>query len=281
MKHHLFGATRRQVSVIGQGTWYIENGDRARAIAALRRGLDLGMTHIDTAEMYGFGEAEEIVARAIVGRRDEIFLVSKVLPDNASMQGAVAACERSLYRLGTDRLDCYLLHWRGPHPLEDTVAGFERLRREGKIMSWGVSNFDIADLEEIWSIVGPGRIACNQVLYHLRERSIEYAVIPWCEQHGVAVVGYSPFGHSESFPGTHTSGGRVLSEIAIKHDATPRQVALAFLVRRPSLFTIPKASSPEHAEENAGAGDLRLSERELARIDEAFPLGIRQNLPVL
>jgi diketogulonate reductase-like aldo/keto reductase len=281
MKHHLFGPTTRQVSVIGQGTWYIESGDRARAIAALRRGLDLGMTHIDTAEMYGFGEAEEIVARAIVGRRDEIFLVSKVLPDNASMQGAVAACERSLYRLGTDRLDCYLLHWRGPYPLEDTVAGFERLRSEGKIMSWGVSNFDIADLEEIWSIVGPGRIACNQVLYHLRERSIEYAVIPWCEQHGVAVVGYSPFGHSESFPGTHTSGGRVLSEIAIKHDATPRQVALAFLVRRPSLFTIPKASSPEHAEENAGAGDLRLSERELARIDEAFPLGIRQNLPVL
>jgi diketogulonate reductase-like aldo/keto reductase len=281
MKHHLFGPTTRQVSVIGQGTWYIESGDRARAIAALRRGLDLGMTHIDTAEMYGFGEAEEIVARAIVGRRDEIFLVSKVLPDNASMQGAVAACERSLYRLGTDRLDCYLLHWRGPYPLEDTVAGFERLRSEGKIMSWGVSNFDIADLEEIWSIVGPGRIACNQVLYHLRERSIEYAVIPWCEQHGVAVVGYSPFGHSESFPGPHTSGGRVLSEIAIKHDATPRQVALAFLVRRPSLFTIPKASSPEHAEENAGAGDLRLSERELARIDEAFPLGIRQNLPVL
>ena len=281
MKHHLFGPTTRQVSVIGQGTWYIESGDRARAIAALRRGLDLGMTHIDTAEMYGSGEAEEVVARAIVGRRDEVFLVSKVLPDNASMQGAVAACEKSLHRLGTDRLDCYLLHWRGPHPLEDTVAGFERLRREGKIMSWGVSNFDIADLEEIWSIVGPGRIACNQVLYHLRERSIEYAVIPWCEQHGVAVVGYSPFGHSESFPGTHTSGGRVLSEIAIKHDATPRQVALAFLVRRPSLFTIPKASSPEHAEENAGAGDLRLSERELARIDEAFPLGIRQNLPVL
>jgi diketogulonate reductase-like aldo/keto reductase len=269
MQHHLFGATGREVSIIGQGTWYIESG------------LDLGMTHIDTAEMYGSGEAEKIVARAIFGRRDEVFLVSKVLPENASVHGAVAACERSLYRLGTDRLDCYLLHWRGPHPLEDTVAGFERLRREGKIMSWGVSNFDIADLEEIWSIVGPGRIACNQVLYHLRERSIEYAVIPWCEQHGVAVVGYSPFGHSESFPGPHTPGGRVLSEIAMKHDATPRQVALAFLVRRPSLFTIPKASSPEHAEENAGAGDLRLSEVELARIDEAFPVGVRLSLPVL
>ena len=281
MKHHLFGATGREVSVIGQGTWYIESGDRARAIAALRHGLDLGMTHIDTAEMYGSGEAEKIVARAIVGRRDEVFLVSKVLPENASVHGTVAACERSLYRLETDRLDCYLLHWRGPYPLEDTVAGFERLRREGKIMSWGVSNFDVADLEEMWSIVGPGRIACNQVLYHLRERSIEHAVLPWCEQHGVAVVGYSPFGHSESFPGPHTPGGRVLSEIAMNHEATPRQVALAFLVRRPSLFTIPKASSPEHAEENAGAGDLRLSEVELARIDEAFPVGVRLSLPVL
>jgi diketogulonate reductase-like aldo/keto reductase len=281
MQHHLFGTTRREVSVVGQGTWYIESGDRARAIAALRHGLDLGMTHIDTAEMYGSGEAEKIVARAIVGRRDEVFLVSKVLPENASMHGTVSACERSLYRLGTDRLDCYLLHWRGPYPLEDTVAGFERLRREGKIMSWGVSNFDVADLEEMWSIVGPGRIACNQVLYHLRERSIEHAVLPWCEQHGVAVVGYSPFGHSESFPGPDTPGGRVLSEIAMKHDATPRQVALAFLVRRPSLFTIPKASSPEHAEENAGAGDLRLSEVELARIDEAFPVGVRLSLPVL
>jgi diketogulonate reductase-like aldo/keto reductase len=281
MQHHLFGTTRREDSVVGQGTWYIESGDRARAIAALRHGLDLGMTHIDTAEMYGSGEAEKIVARAIVGRRDEVFLVSKVLPENGSVHGTVAACERSLYRLETDRLDCYLLHWRGPYPLEDTVAGFERLRREGKIMSWGVSNFDVADLEEMWSIVGPGRIACNQVLYHLRERSIEHAVLPWCEQHGVAVVGYSPFGHSESFPGPHTPGGRVLSEIAMKHDATPRQVALAFLVRRPSLFTIPKASSPEHAEENAGAGDLRLSEVELARIDEAFPVGVRLSLPVL
>lgn len=281
MQHHPFGATGREVSIIGQGTWYIESGDRARAIAALRRGLDLGITHIDTAEMYGSGEAEKIVARAIFGRRDEVFLVSKVLPENASLHGTVAACERSLYRLGTDRLDCYLLHWRGPLPLEDTVAGFERLRRDGKIVSWGVSNFDIADLEEIWSIAGPGRVACNQVLYHLRERTIERAVIPWCEQHGVAVVGYSPFGHSESFPGPHTPGGRVLSEIAMKHDATPRQVALAFLVRRPSLFTIPKASTPEHAEENAGAGDLRLNEGELARIDEAFPVRVRQNLPVL
>ena len=149
------------------------------------------------------------------------------------------------------------MHWRGPHPLEDTVAGFEMLQRDGKILSWGVRNFDVGELDELWSIVGPARIACNQVLYHLRERSIELAVLPWCERHGVSVVGYSPFGHAGAFPGPHTSAGRVLSAIAAKHATTPRQVALAFLVRRPSLFTIPKASSPEHVEENAGAGDLR------------------------
>ena len=240
------------------------------------------MSHIDTAEMYGSGEAERIIGEAIVGRRDELFLVSKVLPQNASLSGTVAACERSLARLGTDRLDCYLLHWRGGHPLEDTIAAFERLQRAGKILSWGVSNFDASDLEEARAIVGDGRIACNQVLYHLKERSIERAVLPWCEKHGVAVVGYSPFGHAGSFPGARTSGGRVLAEIAAAHDATPRQVALRFLVRRPSLFAIPKASSAEHVAENAGAGDLRLSRQELAMIDEAFPLDSRRReLPVL
>jgi diketogulonate reductase-like aldo/keto reductase len=247
----------------------------------LRRGLDLGMTHIDTAEMYGSGASEEVVAEAIAGRRDEVFLVSKVLPQHASRSGTVAACENSLARLGTDWLDCYLLHWRGSYPLEETIAGFEWLQREGKIRSWGVSNFDVADLEEAVSIAGEGTIACNQVLYHLKERSIEHAVIPWCEAHGVAVVGYSPFGHSTSFPGPGTTGGRVLSEIAAAHDATPRQVALRFLVRRPSLFTIPKASSPEHAAENAGAGDLKLTRRELELIDEAFPLDRRhRRLPI-
>jgi diketogulonate reductase-like aldo/keto reductase len=281
MRHHGFGATEHEVPVVGQGTWYIDSGDPARAIESLRRGLDLGMTHIDTAEMYGSGGVEEIVARAIAGRRDEVFLVSKVLPDNASMRGTVAACERSLHRLRTDRLDCYLLHWRGPIPLEDTVAGFESLRRDGKILSWGVSNFDEGDLDELWSIVGPARIACNQVLYHLRERSIEHAVLPWCERYGVSVVGYSPFGHSTTFPGPHTSAGRVLGRIAAEHDATPRQVSLAFLVNRASLFTIPKASTPEHVEENACAGDLRLRESELALIDETFPVGVRRRLPML
>jgi diketogulonate reductase-like aldo/keto reductase len=281
MEQRSFGAARRAVSVIGQGTWQLPGADRAAAVEALGRGLDLGMTHIDTAEMYGSGAAEDLVGEAIRGRRDEVFLVSKVLPENASRKGTVAACERSLARLGTDRLDCYLLHWRGEHPLAGTIAAFEQLRQEGKILSWGVSNFDEADLEEVLSLAGPGRLACNQVLYHLRERAIEHAVIPWCERNGVAVVGYSPFG-SGSFPGPRSKGGRVLQEIANVHDATPRQVALRFLVRRPSLFTIPKASSPEHAAENAGAGDLRLTESELARIDRAFPRGPRpRELPVI
>jgi diketogulonate reductase-like aldo/keto reductase len=267
-----FGTTKRRVPVIGQGTWYIDSGDRAAAIAALRLGLDLGMTHIDTAEMYG--DAEKIVGQAIAGRRDEVFLVSKVLPQNASLSGTLAACERSLARLQTEWLDCYLLHWRGAHPLEDTIEAFEQLQSQGKILSWGVSNFDVPDLEEVWEIVGDDHVACNQVLYNLQERAIEHAVLPWCEERGVAVVGYAPFGHGR-FPGPRTPGGRVLQEIADAHEATPRQVALRFLVRRPLLFTIPKASRPEHAAENAGAGDLRLSEAEIALIDEAFPRGPR------
>ena len=279
MERHRFGPDDRDVSVIGQGTWYIDSGDRASAVAALRRGLDLGMNHIDTAEMYG--DAETVVAEAIAGRRDEVFLVSKVLPQNASRSGTVAACERSLARLGTDRLDCYLLHWRGQHPLEDTFAAFEQLRGEGKVLSWGVSNFDEPDLDEALTVAGEGRIACNQVLYHLEQRAIEHAVLPWCEAHRVAVVAYSPLGHGH-FPGPRSKGGRVLREIAVAHDATPRQVALSFLVRHPWLFAIPKASSPDHAAENAGAGDLRLTDAELARIDEAFPRGPRpRQLPML
>ena len=191
MERHPFGSIKRQVAAIGQGTWHIETAERRSAIAALRRGLDLGMTHIDTAEMYGSGAAEEVVAEAIAGRRDEVFLVSKVLPQHASRSATIAACEKSLARLGTEWLDCYLLHWRGSYPLEETIAGFERLKRAGKIRSWGVSNFDVTDLEEAVSIAGEGTLACNQVLYHLKERSIEHAVIPWCEQHGVAVVGYT------------------------------------------------------------------------------------------
>ena len=278
MERRLFGPTPRQAAVIGQGTWTLDDAYRPAAVAALRRGLDLGMTHIDTAEMYG--EAEVVVGDAIAGQRDEVFLVSKVVPGNASRNGTVAACERSLARLRTDRLDCYLLHWPGSHPLEETFAGFERLLEQGKILSWGVSNFDIPDLQAAWK-AGAGRIACNQVLYNLGERAIEHAVLPWCEAHGVAVVGYSPFGHGD-FPGPRTPGGRVLAAIAASHGVTARQVALRFLVRRPSLFTIPKASSVQHAEDNAGAGQLRLTKAELDRIELAFPLGPRpRRLPML
>jgi diketogulonate reductase-like aldo/keto reductase len=273
MERRPFGSTRREVSVIGQGTWYIEHADAERAIAALRRGLDLGLTHIDTAEMYGSGAAEELVGAAIAGRRDEVFLISKVLPHNASRNGTIAACERSLKRLKTNRLDCYLLHWRGSHPLADTVAAFERLSADGKILSWGVSNFDVDDLDELSEIAGASKPACNQVLYHLRERAIEHAVIPWCEANGVAVVAYSPFGHAGGFPEPHSAGGRVLKAIADRHNSTPRQVALRFLTRRASVFAIPKASNPEHAEENAGVGALDLSDGELAKIEAAFPIG--------
>jgi diketogulonate reductase-like aldo/keto reductase len=279
MESHPFGPSAPLVPAIGQGTWRIGENGRRQAITALRAGLDAGMTHIDTAEMYG--DAEDIVGEAMAGRRRDVFLVSKVLPQHASRQGTVDACERSLARLRTDHLDVYLLHGRtDEHPLEDTIGAFERLHQDGKIRAWGVSNFDEADLEDARRIGGAG-LTCNQVLYHLQERAIEHAVLPWCERHGVAVVGYSPFGHG-GFPGPRTAGGRVLQEIAGAHDATPRQVALAFLVRRASLFAIPKASNVEHAAENARAGTLRLTEADLTRIDQAFPRGRRpRELPML
>ena len=280
MERHAFGPLPREVPVVGQGTWMFEASGPERAIAALKRGLDLGMTHIDTAELYGAGVAEQLIARAIHGRRDEVFLVSKVLPENASRRGTAIACENSLARLGTDRLDCYMLHWRGSHPLAETIEAFEQLQRNGKILSWGVSNFDVDDLDQALAIAGEGRIACNQVLYHLAERAIEHAVLPWCERHRVAVVGYSPLAQGR-FPAAPTPGGRVLHKIAEAHRATPRQVALAFLVRRSSLFTIPKAARAEHAAENAAAGDLHLSDADIAAIDAAFPLGRRpRSLPV-
>lgn len=279
MKSRQFGLNGPQVSVIGQGTWYLDRGDRKSAVAALRRGIDLGMTHIDTAEMYG--DAELVIADAIAGKRDGIFLVSKVLPSNASRRGTVAACERSLKRLKIDTLDCYLLHWRGSYPLEETVAAFEELVASGKIRSWGVSNFDTDDLNEMLAVSGKGRIACNQVLYHLQERAIEHAVIPWCEAHGVAVVAYSPFGHNE-FPSPRSKAGEALQTIAEAHAASPRQVALAFLTRNPWVFAIPKASSAEHAADNAAAGKLALDEREIAALDKAFPRGPKpRGLPML
>jgi diketogulonate reductase-like aldo/keto reductase len=280
VKQKKFGTGGPDVSVVGQGTWYLDRGDRKAAVTALRRGIATGMTHIDTAEMYG--DAELVIADAIAGLpREKLFLVSKVLPSNASRRGTIAACERSLKRLRTDHLDCYLLHWRGSYPFEETVAAFDELVATGKIRSWGVSNFDADDLGELLAIVGKGKIACNQVLYHLQERAIEHAVIPWCEQHGVAVVAYSPFGHND-FPSPRSKAGEVVQVIADAHKASARQVALAFLTRASSVFAIPKASSAEHAADNAGAGDLKLSDSEIAAVDKAFPPGPKpRSLPML
>ena len=279
MRQEKFGRNGPDVSVIGQGTWYIDRGDRNAAIAALRRGIELGMTHIDTAEMYG--DAELVIAEAIAGRRDDVFLVSKALPSNASRRGTITACERSLKRLKTDRLDCYLLHWRGSYALSETVTAFDELVRAGKIRSWGVSNFDVDDLDELLGVAGEGKIACNQVLYHLQQRAIEHTVIPWCERHGVAVVGYSPFGHND-FPAPRSKAGDLLATIARAHGATARQVALAFLTRAPSVFTIPKAAASDHVADNAAAGALTLSESEIATLDKAFPRGPKpSSLPML
>jgi diketogulonate reductase-like aldo/keto reductase len=281
MELRRFGPTKRKVSVIGQGTWFIEQAGHARAIAALRLGLDQGMNHIDTAEMYGSGLVEELVGQAIAGRRDEVFLVSKVLPTNATHAGTLQSCQESLERLKTDRFDCYLLHWRGTYPLAGTITAFEYLKRHGQILSWGVSNFDVDDLEEVWNLDGGHHLVCNQVLYNLQERAAEHAVIPWCIRHGIAFVAYAPFGHGK-FPGPDTPSGRVLQDIARAHKATPRQVALRFLLRWPSSFAIPKAVDPEHVIENAGAGALQLTEEDIDRIDKAFPRGPRpRELPVL
>jgi diketogulonate reductase-like aldo/keto reductase len=276
-----FGSPSRKVAAVGQGSWRTEESGDDAAIEALRRGLDLGMTHIDTAEMYGSGAAERIIGAAIEGRREEVFLVSKVLPNHASKRGTVTACEKSLVRLGTDRLDCYLLHWRGAYPLEETLEAFDALVRSGKILSWGVSNFDVADLDELAALVAPRHPACNQVLYHLQERAIEHAVLPWCREHGVAVVAYTPFGEQPTAFHPRTKQGRLLQEIATAHQATPRQVALAFLLRHANAFVIPKACQIEHVNENAGAGTLSLSDSDLTRIDAEFPRGKPGRLPMI
>jgi len=280
MRTATFGFTGATPPLIGQGTWHFELGDERAAIAALRAGLDAGSSHVDTAELYGSGRAETIVGRALSDRREEIFLVSKVLPSNASYARTIAACEASLARLGTDRLDVYLLHWRGRTPLEETFRAFEDLVTQGKIAAYGVSNFDVADMEEAVALVGAERIACNQVLYHLEERAIEHELIPWCRRHGIAVVGYSPFG-SGRFPTPTGPGGRALADVAAAHGITSRQAALAFLVARGGVFTIPKAARTEHVVENARAGDVELSESAMAALDAAFPLRRRRGLPML
>src|ERR1700761_4044854 len=225
MKTRPFGWTGERVSIIGQGTWDLERGHRAAGIAALRAGLDAGMTHVDTAEMYGNGAVESLVGEAIAGRRDEVFLVTKVLPSNASRRGTLAACERSLSRLGTDRIDLYLLHWPGSYPLEDTIAAFEELREKGKIRYWGLSNVDSDELDRAVAIGGRRGVATDQVLYHLKERAIEHRVLPWCQKHDVAIQAYSPLG-SGDFPRAESAGGRALAAIAHAKGATLQQVAL-------------------------------------------------------
>jgi diketogulonate reductase-like aldo/keto reductase len=281
MQGRAFGWTGVRVPAIGQGTWQMEHDDPDDAVKALRAGLDLGLTHIDTAELYGNGRVESLVARAIEGRRDEVFLATKVLPANASYAGTLKACERSLRRLQTDRLDLYLLHWPGAHPLDETIHAFVELEQAGKIRFFGVSNFDANELERAVQIAGEHRIAANQVLYHLEERRIEHRLLAACKKHDIAVVGYSPFG-SGRFVSPSSAGGRLLAEIAAGHGATVRQVALGFLVRQPNLFAIPKASHSDHVRDNAGAGELELRPEEIERIDAAFPRGRdRGGVPVL
>jgi diketogulonate reductase-like aldo/keto reductase len=278
------GTTEARIPAIGQGTWKLELADRRAAIAALARGIELGMTHVDTAEMYGSGEVEGIVGAALrtIGpeARERVFLASKVLPHNASRAGTITACERSLERLGTDWLDLYLLHWPGEHPLGGTIEAFEELVRRGLVRHWGVSNFDAHELDEVVRIAGPGRCACDQVLYHLEERAIEHRVLPKCEELGMTLVAYSPFAEGR-FPAPDSRGGRALAEVARAHGASPRQVVLAFLTRQPSLAAIPMSSRVAHVEENAAAGELELAPAEVAALDAAFPRGRLRALPTL
>ncbi|WP_062227896.1 aldo/keto reductase [Aureimonas frigidaquae] len=257
----------RTVPAIGQGTWMMAEGraDRGTEIRALRIGFDDGLTVVDTAEIYGDGASEELVGEAIAGRRDDLFLVSKVAPSHASEAGTIRALEDSLRRLRTDRVDLYLLHWRGGHPLEATLRGFERLQKDGKIGLWGVSNFDTDDMEELMSVAGGRACATNQILYNPEERGAEFDLLPWMREKGMPAMAYSPVGQ----------GGKLLSRsglrrIAERHGATPAQVALAFAIRDGNTLAIPKAGDPAHAAENAAALRLELSPADLAEMDEAF-----------
>ena len=261
-----------RVPVLGQGTWYMGEQRHARReeAAALRLGLDLGMTLIDTAEMYASGGAEEVVAEAIAGRRDEVFLVSKVLPGNASRRRTIEACERSLRRLRTDRIDLYLLHWRGRYPLSETLEAFQELQKAGKIRYWGVSNFDTEDMEELAALRGGSAVATNQVLYNLSRRGIEYDLLPWCRERRIPIMAYSPIEQGRILQNP------ALQRVAARHGATAAQVALAWLLRQGDTMVIPKAARPEHVRENRAALDLTLTEDDLAELDQAFPAPTRK-----
>ncbi|MQB21800.1 aldo/keto reductase [Agrobacterium tumefaciens] len=257
----------RDIPALGIGTWNMgeSNAEEAQEVASIRKAVELGMTVVDTAEMYADGRSEEIVGKAIADLRDEVFLVSKVYPFNASATGTIEACERSLKRLGVDHLDLYLLHWRGSHPLEETVAAFEKLKQSGKIRDWGVSNFDTDDMEELFEVENGRNCAVNQVLYNLSRRGVEYDLLPWCQEKGVPLMAYSPI-----------EQGRILNNhelirIAKAYQATPAQVALAFLLERDGVVAIPKSAKPERVEENRGATDLDISDEDWASLDAAFP----------
>jgi len=256
-----------KVPQLGQGTWWMGESRRAfdEEVAALRLGLDLGMTLIDTAELYAEGGAEEVVAEAVKGRRDNCFIVSKVKPENSTRAGMIAACERSLKRLKTDRIDLYLLHWRGPPGLEETLAGFEALLAKGVIRYFGVSNFDVGDMEELFRLKGGDACASNQVVYNLRRRGIEYGLVPWSREHGIPIMAYSPIEQGR------IGRDRGLAAIAARHGVTPSQIALAWVLRHSDMVVIPKSSNAEHVRENRAALDIALSEADLAELDRAFP----------
>ncbi len=268
-----FGWTNDTLPLVGQGTWMIEQDPRAQAIEALRLGIAKGMRLLDTAEMYGNGQAEEIVGEAIQGLRDKVFLVSKVLPSNASYDGTRRACERSLQRLKVDQLDLYLLHWPGSLPIAETMRGLESLVKEEKARFIGVSNFDVEGLRSCIRALKNERLACNQVLYHLEDRGIERKLIPFCREQGIAVMGYSPFGH-RSFPKPSSKGGKVLADIAHRLGKTPRQLVLSFLTRN-GVWAIPKSGQPAHVIENADVLNFTLDPEDQQAIDTAFPAPIR------
>jgi diketogulonate reductase-like aldo/keto reductase len=255
------------VPQLGLGTWHMGESGRKRKeeVAALKLGLDLGMTLIDTAEMYGNGGAEEAVAEAVHGRRDECFIVSKVLPENATKAGTIAACERSLKRLNTDRIDLYLLHWRGRPKLEETLAGFEALAASGAIRFFGASNFDVEDMEELFRLPGGASCASNQVLYNLRRRGIEASLLPWCRERAIPIMAYSPLEQGRILR------DRVLTAVAIRHRATTAQIALAWVLRQSGMMVIPKAASEAHVRENRAALDITLTGQDVGELARAFP----------
>ncbi len=271
-KHTYTFQNNRSILTLGQGTWNMgDSGTHRKAeLKALRTGIDLGMTIIDTAEMYGNGRSERLVGEAIQGQRDKVFLISKVLPSNASRQGTLKACENSLKRLQTNYLDMYLLHWQGRYPFEETVEAMLQLQQEGKIRDWGVSNMDVAEMEEFYSIPGGNTYAANEVVYNLTRRGIEYDLIPWCRKNNIPVIAYSPVEQGRLL------NHKLLSEIARRHNATPTQIALAWVIRNPGVIAIPKAASAKHVEENFKSLSIELTEEDLQQIDKVFPAPTRK-----